>query len=42
VQYYPDYPFGYYYLFLCQEELGDSAAAQQNFNKFRELQNLGE
>jgi tetratricopeptide (TPR) repeat protein len=42
VQYYPDYPYGYYYLFLCQGELGDSAADQQNFNKFSELQKLGE
>jgi len=37
VDQYMNYSIGYYYLALCQFELGDNAAAEQNMEKFREL-----
>jgi tetratricopeptide (TPR) repeat protein len=38
VESYPNYAYGYYYIFLCHSALGDDAAAQLNFSKFNELQ----
>jgi tetratricopeptide (TPR) repeat protein len=40
VEQYPSYSLGYYYLALCQLELGDTAAGEQNLKKFRELEGM--
>jgi tetratricopeptide (TPR) repeat protein len=38
VDFHPSAAMGYYQLFLVNQELGDSKAAEANFNKFTELQ----
>jgi len=41
VEQYFDNAYGYYYLALCQNELGDLTAAEANMKKFSELQGTG-